>query len=87
MIFFNFIVYKEGRNFKYGFMARDYIPDEKMQSFNQFRLETQKAVEIKEEEEHPQVKVNHNNNNITAAAAATDEEEDSIEDIDLTNLD
>ena len=85
--FFNFIVYREGKGFKYGFMPRDYIPDEKMQSFNQFRLETQKASVVKneEEEEHPQTKVN--NTTAAAAAAEEEEEEESIEGIDLTNLD
>ena len=31
-------------------MPRDYIPDEKMQSFQQFRIESKKGVVVKDEE-------------------------------------
>ena len=86
MIFFNYIVYREGKGYKYGFMPRDYIPDEMLQSFQQFRIESENGARVKnEEEEEEKKKVN------TTTAAATSEEgedeEDPITDIDLTNLD
>ena len=82
--FFNFVVYRDGKGFKYSFMPRDYIPDDKLQSFHRFRIETETKVK-KEEETEPKVNNNNNNNNI--AAATVTEEEESMESINLTNLD
>ena len=51
--FFNFIVFREGKGFKYGFIPRDFVPDEKLQSFERFRNESQ---QVKTEEEEKKIK-------------------------------
>ena len=80
--FFNFVVYREGKAYKYGFIPREFAPDEKLQSFERFRAET--AIVKTEEEEEKKV------NTTTAATTSNEEEEqseDQITDIDLTNID
>ena len=82
--FFNFIVYREGKAYKYGFIPREFAPDDKLLSFEQFKNET--TIVKTEEEEEKKV------NTTTAAAATTsneneEEEEDQIDNIDLTNID
>ena len=81
--FFNFVEYREGKAYKYGFIPREFAPDEKIQSFERFRAET--AI-VKTEEEEEEKKVN----TTTAATTSNEEEEqseDQITDIDLTNID
>ena len=84
--FFSFLVFREGKSYKYGFIPREFAPDEKLQSFLHFRDESQGTIEVKDEEEE-QPKVKHNNNNTTAAVTKEEEGEDLVKDIDLINID
>ena len=43
--FFNFAVFRERKEFKYGFIPRDYIPREKMVLFKHYKAENQKLVQ------------------------------------------
>ena len=43
--FFNFAVFRECKEFKYGFIPRDYIPCEKMVLFEHYKAENQKLVQ------------------------------------------
>ena len=88
--YFSFIVYREGKNFKYGFLPREYTPDEKLQSFERFRGEvTQPTIVIKDEAEEKKVKDENTASEKKASEKVNDEEEeeDPIEDIDLINID
>ena len=43
--FYNFAVFRECKEFKYGFIPRDYIPREKMVLFEHYKVENQKLVQ------------------------------------------
>ena len=77
--FFNFLVFREGKGYKYGFVPREFTPDEKIETFKRFRNESQGTMVKEEMEEQPKV---NNNNNTTAVAATTEEDDDEITDID-----
>lgn len=84
--FFNFIVFREGKGYKYGFIPREFVPDEKIQSFKRFRNEIHQ-VKTEEEEEEKNQQVNTTTNTAATTSNEEEDEEDPIADIDLTTLD
>ena len=97
--FFNFAVFRERKEFKYGFIPRDYIPREKMVLFEHYKAENQKLVQPGGYVANPIIIKNNNNKTPEpndVAAAATTENLPSINevneagdggDIDIFNID
>lgn len=88
--FFQFAVYRQGKEYKYGFVPRAYIPREKLVTFEHYKSENQKLGEagnyiakpivIKgEEEEEEEAHEEEEEDQLPTADAAGNNEENTIE--------